>query len=177
MIKINKIINFIFIFTLVLFSMQLESCEKDNINGEVVVDPKLLSKIYSESTDTLLFQSNYYVLETELYRDFFPSGGSYPKKRRPLIASIYLVNIDSLPISTDLEIKKLYVINNQQIWIAALSNRVQTDVPNYKLGKLNSNGPEWDTNIYVDVVLEIKNVLTTEIYFLIARDKYIIRVE
>src|SRR4030042_5998726 len=177
MIKINKILNFIFISTVVIFSMQLKSCEEDKINGEVIVDAKLLSKLYSESIDTLLFQSNNYILETELYRDFFPSGGSIPKKRRPLIASIYLVNIDSLPISTDLDIKKLYVINNQQIWIAALSNRVQTDVPNYKLGKLSINGPEWDTNIYVDVVLEIKNILTMEIYFLMARDQYVMRVE
>jgi len=160
---------------LVLLLVQLVSCEKDKFSGDVVSDPQLVSELRSRSVDTLSFKSYKYIIETELCRDFFPGGPI--NKKSPLIASIYLVNIDSLPVSKELEIKKLYVIKNQQIWIASLSDGVQQYVPVFKLEKLNNNGPEWDTGIFVDIIIEIQSIVTTERFFLISRNRCIERVE
>jgi hypothetical protein len=173
--KIRKTINFFLFAFVVLFSLQLESCEKDKISGDIKSDPQIISQLYSESVDTLTFESDKYSIEVELSRDFFPGGPIQRKK--PLVVSIYLVNTDSLPVSKNIEIKQLFVINNQQVWIAGLSDWVQTGDPDYKLGKLNNNGPEWETGIYVDVILEIGNKLTKQIYYLIARQQYIQRLD
>jgi hypothetical protein len=153
----------------------IDSCDKEKIEGDIVTDPQLLAKIYTESLDTLVLKSGVYILETYLYRDFFP-GGPIPR-RTPLIASVKLFNTDSLPVSADLEIRKLYVVNQQQIWISEPGDGKQTNVPEYKIEKLNNNGPEWETGIFVDVVLEIENKLTAIRYFLIARNQRIERLD
>lgn len=168
-------INIIKLAAFVLFIIQLSSCEKDKISGDVISDPKLTSDLYSKSVDTLYFQSNKYILEVELYRDFFP-GGPIPRKH-PLVASIYLVNLDSLPVSANLEIKRLYVINDQEIWIACLNEGVQSNVSVFKLEKLNNSGPEWNTDILVDVILEIESKSTKDKFYLISKDQSIMRTE
>ncbi|MFZ2339191.1 MAG: hypothetical protein WAW07_05635 [Bacteroidales bacterium] len=96
----NKLIislNLILILCLTILS---GSCEKERFSGDVVSDSEMKADIYSKSFDTLHFESGRYILEAELTRDFFP-GGQVPKER-PLVASIYLVNIDSLPVSPNL---------------------------------------------------------------------------
>ena len=170
--NISEFLVFSSIVTIAFFSV---SCEKDKISGDVVTDPQLVTELYSKSIDTLSFESSDYILEVELYRDFFP--GVPMQERRPLEALIYLVNIDSLPVTENLSIIKLYVINSNQIWIANLREGVDPNIPDFKLDKLNTDGPEWDTGIYVDVILEIKNRLTMESYYVIARHQYIQRVE
>jgi Uma2 family endonuclease len=168
-------INFLKLTAYVLFMIGLSSCEKDKISGDVISDPELASDLYSKSVDTLSFQSNKYILEAQLYRDFFPGGPI--QRKHALVASIYLVNIDSLPVSEDIEIKRLYVINDQQIWIASLKEGVQPNVPDFKLEKLNNSGPEWETGIVVDVIIEIESKSTTDLFYLIAKDQKIVRTE
>lgn len=167
-------INILKLTAFVLFMIELSSCEKDKISGDVIFDPKLTTDLYSKSVDTLSFQSNKYILEAE-YRDFFPGGPI--QRKHPLVASIYLVNIDSLPVSDDLEIKRLYVINDQQIWIASLNEGVQPNVPDFKLEKLNNSGPEWNTGILVDVIIEIVSKSTRDKFYLIAKDQNILRTD
>jgi len=173
--KTFKKSEFVIISSFALIALFSVSCEKDKISGDVVSDPQIASELYSKSIDTLSFESSDYILEVELYRDFFPGGPV--TERRQLEALIYLVNIDSLPVSENLSIIKLYVINSNQIWIATLKEGVDPYIPDFKLDKLNTDGPEWDTGIYVDVILEIKNKLTMESYYLITRHQYIQRVE
>jgi hypothetical protein len=168
-------INILKLAAFVLLMIQLSSCEKDKISGDVISDPKLISDLHSKSVDTLFFQSNRYILEVELYRDFFPGGPI--QRKHSLVASIYLVNIDSLPVSDDIEIRRLYVINDQQIWIASLNEGVQPNVPDFKLEKLNNSGPEWDTGILVDVIIEIESKSTKDLFYLIAKDQNIVRTE
>ena len=149
----------------------LTSCEKP----KVIEDSELLNNLYSSSVDTLTYHSNKYILEACLYRDFFP-GGPIPTKR-PLIALISLVNVDSIKISTDLDITKLYVINGSLIWVSSPINSDDVNVPDYKLNKKNTDGPEWETDILVDVVIEITIKTTNDKYLIIKRDQIIERVE
>lgn len=164
--------KFVVLFIILL---TINSCEKDKIYGDITDDSKLFTSLYSDSVDTLTIGTNNYFVETDLYRDFFP-GGPFPGKN-PLVASIYLVNSDSLPISNNIVIKKLYIINNQTIWISEPVDNGQLNHPDYKLFGLSNNGPTWDTGITVDVILKIANKSVQKDYFVIKKDQYIQRVE
>ena len=164
----NNLINSLNLILVLCLAILTGSCEKDRFSGDVVTDSGMKADIYSRSIDSLHFESSRYILEVILTRDFFPGGPI--QKERPLIASIYLVNIDSLPVSPNLDIQTLYVINNDLIWYATLDQGVQPNVPDYKLNRLNNNGPEWDTDILVDVVIELRSRQTNERFLLMAND-------
>lgn len=154
-----------------LFIALLSACEKPS----VIDDTELLNRLMTNSIDTLVYNSSKHVIEAEVYRDLFP-GSSIPTKR-PLIAQVSLVNLDSIDISTDLDITKMYVIRDPLIWVSSPTFTNSQNIPEYKLIKLSNDGPEWDTNILVDVVLEIWNSFTKESYLLIVRDITIERIE
>jgi hypothetical protein len=147
------------------------SCEKPKISD----DPYLLEALYTNSLDTLTIENNRYFLETDLSRNMMP-GGPIPTKRR-LSALVFLVRADSLAISTNITAGKLYVINYPQIWISKPGDSNISQGPDYKLAKISIDGPEWDTDIYVDVVIEVVNNSTNDSYLLIARHQYIQKLE
>ena len=154
-----------------IFVALLSSCEKPS----VIDDAELLDRLMTKSVDTLVYNSSNHVIEAEAYRDFFP-GSSIPIKR-PLIASVSLVNLDSVRISTDLDITKMYIIRDPLIWVSSPTSTNSQSIPEYKLGKFSNDGPEWDTNILVDVVVEIRNSVKSENYLMIVRDITIERIE
>jgi hypothetical protein len=169
---INKYFFFRIQLFIIFFAL-LTACKKPVTTFE---DEALLNKLYSVSVDTLTVQSQNFILETYLSRDFFPGIGM-GKKFPPLIADICLVNIDSTAIPSFLDIKKLYIIKDRLIWESTPIEGVQPYVPNFKLNKLSKDGPGWDTGILVDAIIMIFNSLTKEEYCLIARNQYIIRTE
>jgi hypothetical protein len=154
-----------------IFVALLSACEKPS----VIEDAELLNRLMVNSVDTLVYNSSKHVIEAEAYRNFFP-GSSIPSKR-PLIASVSLVNLDSVRISTDLDITKLYIIKDSIIWVSSPTSTNSQSIPEYKLSKFSTDGPEWDTNILVDVVLEIWNSVNRESYLMIVRDITIERIE
>lgn len=160
---------------LLVYSLLLVSCEKDKIYGDLIEDPKLYSSLYSDSVDTLTIGIDKYITEAELYRDFFP-GGPIPRKS-PLIASVYLVKCDSNSIPDHIQIKKMYIISNQTIWVSDPLDNRQRKFPDYKLYGLSNNGPIWDTDITVDVILKIVDNSIPKDYFLIAKNQIIERIE
>ena len=158
------------IIILLLIINSLMSCDKPDL----IEDPNLLASLYSKSLDTLEIEANKFILETDLSRSFTP-GGPIPTKH-PLIALIYLFNIDSLPIPTNIDLTKLYVIKDQLIWISTPVDYDQSNLPNYKLVKISREGPKWEPEIYVDVIAEVVNNVTSDKYLLIARHQYILKV-
>jgi hypothetical protein len=149
----------------------LSSCEKPI----AVEDPDLLNKLYSESKDTIEIESSKYILETELYRDFMP-GALFPSKR-PLSALVILLNLDSITIPSTLNITKLYIIKDQLIWTSIPKDSNRNQIPDFRLYKVSTDGPEWETEKPVDVVIEITNNLNNDKFLLIAKQQYIIRLE
>ena len=145
----------------------LISCEKPDITE----DPDLLNALYSNSFDTVIIDDSNYFLETEITRNLMP-GGPIPTKRK-LVALIYLVKADSLPILSSIDITRLYIIKGNLIWTSKPSDSNLTQVPDYKLDKLSNEGPEWETDIYVDAVAEIIDNLNNKKSLVIARDQYI----
>ena len=141
---------------LLIGSIFLFSCEKPDITD----DPFFAEQLLTNSVDTILIDSHRYFLETELSRNLMP-GGPIPTKRK-LVAHISLVNADSLPISDNLSITKLYVINISSIWTSVPHDYSSLNIPDYKLIKISTDGPEWETDIYVDVVTEITDNQTKQ---------------
>jgi hypothetical protein len=154
-----------------LLATFLSACEKPS----VIDDAELLDRLMTKSVDTLVYNSSKHVIEAEVYRNFFP-GSSIPTKR-PLIAQVNLVNLDSVRISTDLDIIKMYIIRDPLIWVSSPTSTNCQSIPEYKLSKFSNDGPEWDTNILVDVVLEIWNSVNRESYLMMVRDITIERIE
>ena len=150
------------------------SCKKEYLNGDVVVDSQLHEKLYLNAVDTIKIDNQNLVLQTELYRDFFPG---VTKKNTRLFALISIVNIDSAQISKNFEIKTLYVINKEQIWISTPVLYDDNYMPIYKVFRISKNGPEWETNNNVDIVVAIEDYNTKTINFIIARNQIITRIE
>jgi hypothetical protein len=162
-----KTSSYYFVILSLLTIPTLTSCEKPN----VIEDPDLLKSLYDNSFDTLKIETSEYILETDLSRNLMHGGPI--QEKRPLVALIYLVNMDSLPIPTEINITKLYVVKDQLIWKSTPTDSNQSNVPNFKIGKKSTGGPEWETDIYVDVVVEVFNNSTKNKYLIIVRHQYI----
>ena len=94
-----------------------------------------------------------------------------------MIASVYLVKCDSISIPDHIQIKKMYVISNQIIWVSDPLDNRQLKFPDYKLFGLSNNGPIWDTGSAVDVILKIADNSVPMDYFLILKHQIIERIE
>lgn len=81
-------------------------CEKDKINGDIVIGSDLASELIALSQDTIRVDNLHYRIEPYLYRDFFP--GVLPKKK-PLIDSISFICCDGIPFSPELKIARIYI--------------------------------------------------------------------
>jgi len=152
---------------LLLSSLCLLSCEKPDLTD----DPILAEQLLANSNDTILIDSQEYFLEAELSRNLMP-GGPIPTKRK-LAAFISLVNADSLPIPGNISITKLYVINGTVIWTSVPHDSNSLYIPDYKLSKVSNEGPEWETDILVDVVAEISNNQTKQKHLILKLDQII----
>ena len=158
------------ILAFAILGYAIVSCEKPT----VFEDDDLINSLYQMAKDTLAYESSYYILETELYRNLMP-GGPVPKKS-PLISILFLINIDSLDISDKLVLDRLYVINDDLIYKSIPEYLDESNLPNYKQSYICREGPEWETEINVDVVLELFSKSTDDRLYLIARDQLIKKV-
>lgn len=138
----------------------LFSCEKPDITD----DPVLAEQLLANSIDTIQIDSHRYFPESELSRNLMP-GGPITSKRK-LVANITLVNADSLPISSNISITKLYVINDTSIWTSVPHESGLSNIPDYKLSKVSKDGPGWRIDIYVNIVAEIFNMQTKQKYLI-----------
>jgi len=159
---------------MIVILLHIVSCEKITVYGDVVEDSNLLNSLYNNSKDTIIIESKSYITEADLTRNFYPSFLPTNKK---LFTHINLVNIDSLPVPNTIDIIKLYVVNDQQIWISNPLRDESDFVPVYKICRVSKNGPKWDTDIFVDVVIKIENESTMKSYLLIAKEQQILMIE
>jgi|WetSurMetagenome_2_1015567.scaffolds.fasta_scaffold410267_1 hypothetical protein len=159
-----------FLLTLLLITIfSIVSCKKPDVDE----NPELVKSLHSNAKDTVAINSKKYILQAELSRDFMPGY----QHKRPLVALIFLVNIDSSAISSNINITRLYVINDQLIWTSDPVDFVDPQVPNFKLGRLSNQGPEWPAGTYVDVVAEVFNDLNKSKYLIITRQQMIQRLD
>jgi hypothetical protein len=156
--------------SVVISGLAIVSCEKPN----VFEDEDLINSLYQKAIDTLEYESSDYILETELYRNLTP--GEPFSGDRPLVSILYLTNLDSLQISNNLKLEKVYVINGKLIYKDTPEYREDEYLPIYKQSYICREGPEWETEIYVDAIVKIVDKITNENFFIISRNQQIVKV-
>ncbi len=171
-------VNFnVFIRLLIVFIiLTLFSCQKEKLEGEIINDPAFIENLYTNSSDTIIIENQNLILETEIYRNFFP-GGPINNRDKRLFAPIWIVNTDSILITQNFIVSKLYIINNDQVWTSKPETNPDDFTPDYKSYMISKGGPEWETGIYVDVVISIIDLTNNKMKFLIARNQIITKVE
>ncbi len=135
------------------------------------IDLKVLETLLS-APEQIQIDARVYRLETCLYRDFMPSC---PPDGQPMIASICVTAIDQLPFPGTVDADKLWIINGQEVWETEFSEEEIPQEPNrtHQLVKIARDGPKWGPDIYVDVVVKVKDYSNFRTYLLRASNQYI----
>lgn len=168
---------FIKLLTILIITTNNYSCREDNLDGVIISDPALIEKLNTNSSDTIKIENQKFILETEIYRNLTPGGGPFNEIGRKLIAPVWIVNTDSTLITQKLNVSKLYVIYNKQVWTSEPKTNPEITTPEYKTFFISKNGPEWETGIPVDVVISIFDLADYNEKFIIARNQIIRKVE
>jgi hypothetical protein len=151
----------------------LRDLTKDRDANNIRKDRNLILDLFNKSVDTLTIDSYRYSLDAYLWRDFMPIS---PPNGKPLISINWLINVDTIPIPANIELKQQYVIYNDSIWIADYEAETHT-TPSYKIEKISRNGPKWGPKIYVDIIAKISDTKTKTDYFLKRKNINIIRTD
>ena len=164
--------KYIIVFTalIILISCEIEDDNKSNIR----IDKELISELNSKSFDTLIIESDKYVLDAYLWRDFMPIS---PSDGKPMISINWLRKIDSTKIGENIDLIKQYVIYNDSIWISDYENEDLTEQPEYKVKKVSRVGPKWGPKIYVDVISEVRDYNTINEYYIRTKNVYVARTD
>ena len=150
---------------IIITLLTVVGCKKDKIDGSVqtnvaFVDSLLLSPV------GIVLNNDSLLMNASLNRDFMPiqnANGS------GLGCYIQMYFKDSLPLPSEVTLRKIYVINGNQIWT---SSHITTDLTMLNvLGGDVSNGPKWGPDIFVDVVCEF--AINGNIYRTILRQQKI----
>ncbi len=95
-----------------------------------------------------------------------------PRDGKPLISINWLIEIDSLDIPDNIDLKKQYVIHNSLIWIAEYTDE-EHYTPSNMLKRVSRNGPKWGPYEFVDIVSIVYDSDINLNYYLKVEDVYI----
>lgn len=135
----------------------LISCEKEKIEVhevKIINDPKFAQEL-KESPESIIIGNNTLFLTTYLWRDFMPIAEENGSK---MMCVNKLTELNSIPISSTIELKKQYIIKGNEIWMAEYEIKKSFD---FILEGFVRDGPKWGPYIEVDVVCEFENSGTT----------------
>jgi len=127
--------------------------------------PRYIKQLYEISSDTIAIDTNTYFLEPFLCRSI-PSVSSN-NTSESIMALIYLVDIGNQRIPTNIFIRNLYVINEDDVWTSSQSSQIK---PEFMLTKVSTEIPDWE-NTDFDVIAEVTDTLTQKTYYVIARNQ------
>ncbi len=144
----NSLLGWLLPAALILFGL---GCGDDTVRPRsiVIATPEGLL----DAPSRLTFGGHTYELETYLWRSFMPIC---PPDGDPLIALVWLVEADSLPIPGDVTLDFLWVVKGDETWATQFSNETRPPQPDYKLEKAARGGPKWGPRITVDVVVRVR---------------------
>lgn len=162
-------IKYALIFTALIL---LSGCEIDDTS--IRIDSELISGLNSKSYDTLIIDSNRFVLDAYLWRDFMPIS---PPGGKPMISINWLIDIDSTEIPDNIDLIEQYVIYNDSIWICTYEDEPRPAQPDYMIEKICREGPKWDTGIYVDVISKVHDYSSDRDYYIRIKSVYVERTE
>jgi len=138
--------------------------DSDPIDGQLIPTTEEIL----DAPTILTVDDKDYILDSYLWRDFMPprheEGGSN------LIASISIIDQDSITISQDISLDYLWVVNEEITWATPFSNEGRSD-PAFKMNEIARNGPKWEIGISVDVVARV--IVDGKEFKILAKDQYI----
>lgn len=141
--------------------LALFSCESDKEYSQLTI-----SELNSVTTETEVGENNI-ILDPYLWRDFQP-GDEEANTSLRAIATLADVNYREV---TTLSTSYIYVIYNEEIWFAELTEEPYSTQEVYEIDFRAMDGPKWDTGIYVDVVVAFN--LNGEYFHVKTTDQYI----
>ena len=123
------------------------------------------------SPETVEIEDKNIILKTQIYLNLMPIISE-----TPMIVPIYLETIDSSDIPLTIDAISVYVINGNKIWKSYFSYEepAPSDIKPYRIAKIARNGPYWEPNIFVDVVVALET--NNGSYLIIAKDQYLVAV-
>ena len=135
-----------------LFIQLFVFCHKDQSSSDPEMD-RILTEMLKLSHENVVIANKELTIETYLWRDFMPvvvePDGS------PLMGSIRFIGQSGDILLNTISISKVYVVNNQKIWICdSFETRI---TENNVFEVIVSKGPKWEPDINVDVICEFKN--------------------
>lgn len=143
---------------IVLILLTAVSCSDDQSpTGKLLVDIDALQK---SPTQLKLDSTTSLALEVTLWRDFMPIS---PEDGKPMFALVKLFTVDSTVLPSNINIDKLWVINDREVWEADLVT-VSIDDQIFQITKRASGGPKWEPKIYVEAVVRIVLKDSTKMY-------------
>lgn len=158
----------ILLLVALIFSM---SCGKDDDNSGLIF-PSAAFESLKEAPQEIALGDQTYVLETYLWRNFMPS---FSPDDNLLIALVRVIEKNGSPISSDVELKYLWIFNGRDIWFTTFTDETPPS-PEDELQRIARDGPAWGPDVEVDVVVGLRRGNGT-IELLGAPDQWIYRVE
>jgi len=134
------------LFQIFLLSLliALSSCtEKDD---NTIVD---FATELRQNDEIIVTNENTFFLTSYLWRDFMPIA---EENGSTLMCVVHLIEQDSLNIPNSLELRKIYIINGNNVWYSDIEGITKENT--YKIRGGVGGGPKWGPNIKVDVICE-----------------------
>ncbi|NLJ82815.1 MAG: hypothetical protein GX330_06795 [Bacteroidales bacterium] len=154
---------------IIMVALSFLSCDREETSRVEIL------QIRKKAVDTLKIDSNTFVLDAYLWRDFMPVS---PENGQSMISINWLICIDSTKIPDNINMVKQYVIYNDEVWEANYENEApEPSLPEYKMVKISRNGPKWGPKVYVDVISQIRNSKTNKDYYIERKNVYIERTD
>lgn len=136
------------IIILSLAIIGISSCKKDP------EAPKTeFIEVLKNSPEAAMIGNNTLTLDASLWRDFMPGTGA-SENGSPLYCVVELKNSQDLDLHGDIILKRVYVINGDELW---KNDLIEQDhgLAHIVAGYANG-GPIWGPDIQVDVVCEFE---------------------
>jgi hypothetical protein len=132
------------------------SCDQQNneING-IMLDITTLDSTIINAESSIPFDTKRIIFDdVHLWRDFMPES---PPDGKPLITLIRIKTDDESPFLEALQADRIYIINQNEVWISSFSTEERPEQPDYRIEKVARDGPKWGPHILVDVVIRLKD--------------------
>jgi hypothetical protein len=122
--------------------------------------------------DSIMIEGTHLYLSCELWRNFMPPNCSECSR---LAAYIKIVDCDSVSVPGSVDPQCIWVLNREETWGSRFSDEILPPNYPYVVLRIARCGPKWDTDILVDVIVNI--VSGDDVYYIRKRDVRILRVE
>jgi len=134
-------------------------------------DKNLIRQLNEKAVDTLVIGSNSFVLEAYLWYNSMPGNR---RNANGMMSSNTLVCTDSVKIPDNIKMVKQFVIYKDSIWVSDYTNEeVPPTTPSEtgdRIERMSRGGPKWGTDITVDVISQMIDSKTNNVYYIRLKD-------